>query len=87
MDTARDCSIDRRINRVNGSAIGARVCNDIPGKRLYPPTISAGDLPGIMNWQSDARLEIQFVANGKDGQPLARSEVYRKVTLMRCMQK
>jgi hypothetical protein len=48
-------------------------------------TLYSEDFPNTSKWGHDAWVEIQLIANGKDGQPIARSEVYRKVTLGRCM--
>ncbi len=55
------------------------------GGGWYTLTLYGEDFPDTSKWGHDAWLEIQFVANGKDGQPVARSEVYRKVTLGRCL--
>jgi hypothetical protein len=55
------------------------------GGGWYKLTIYSEDFPDTSKWGHDGWLEIQLVANGKDGQPIARSEVYRKVTLGRCM--
>jgi hypothetical protein len=56
------------------------------GGGWYTLTVYGEDFPDATKWGHDALLEIQLVANGKDGQPIARSEVYRKVTLARCKQ-
>jgi hypothetical protein len=56
------------------------------GGGWYQLTILSEDFPDISKWGHDAWLEIQFVANGKDGQPIARSVVYRNVSVARCMQ-
>jgi hypothetical protein len=56
------------------------------GGGWYILTLFSEDFPDTSRWGHDAWLEIQLVANGKDGQTIARSEVYRKVTLGRCMQ-
>jgi hypothetical protein len=55
------------------------------GGGWYTLTLYSEDFPNTSKWGHDAWLEIQLVANGKDGQPIARSEVYRKVTLGLCM--
>jgi hypothetical protein len=55
------------------------------GGGWYTLTLYGEDFPDTSKWGHDAWLEIQFVANGKDGQPIARSDVYRRVTLGRCL--
>jgi hypothetical protein len=54
------------------------------GNGVYGLVLYAEDLPDIMDWEHDAWLYIQFVANDEDGQPIARSSVYRTVTLSTC---
>jgi CSLREA domain-containing protein len=56
------------------------------GGGWYTLTIYSEDFPAdVLQWNHEAWLAIQFVANGKDGQPIAHSAVYRQVTLGRCM--
>jgi hypothetical protein len=54
------------------------------GGGWYQYTLYSEDLPDIFNWRSEAWLAVQFVANGESGQVLARSAVYRQVTLGLC---
>ncbi|MBN1438081.1 MAG: right-handed parallel beta-helix repeat-containing protein [Anaerolineales bacterium] len=55
------------------------------GNGWYQLELSGNDLPSIYNWQNEAWLDIQFVAYDSNYQPVARSEVFRQVTLQRCM--
>jgi CSLREA domain-containing protein len=56
------------------------------GGGWYTITLLSEDFPAdVLQWNNDAWLAVQFVANGQDGQILTRSAVYRKVTLGRCM--
>jgi CSLREA domain-containing protein len=54
------------------------------GGGWYQLTLYGEDLPGTFEWSGDAWIAVQFIANGKDGEILARSEVYRQVTLGQC---
>jgi hypothetical protein len=55
------------------------------GGGWYTLTIYSEVFPAdVLQWNHEAWLAIQFVANGKDGQPIAHSAVYRQVTLGRC---
>ncbi len=56
------------------------------GSGWYQLPITSEDFPDTSKWGHDAWLEIQFIANGKDGQPIARSAVYRNVTVSQCYQ-
>jgi parallel beta-helix repeat protein len=56
------------------------------GGGWYTYTLYGENLPGTFQWSGDAWVAVQFVANGKDGQPIAHSDIYRKVTLGRCYQ-
>jgi parallel beta-helix repeat protein len=54
------------------------------GGGWYQLVLSGNDLPSIGNWQSEAWLDFQFVANGPNNQPIAWSAVFRNVTLWQC---
>jgi hypothetical protein len=48
-------------------------------------TIHSEDFPAdIHQWNNEAMLAIQFVANGPDGEAIGRSAVFRQVTVSRC---
>jgi hypothetical protein len=56
------------------------------GGGWYTLTLYSEDFPtDILQWQNDALLAVQFVANGPDGQPIAHSPVFRMVTVGWCM--
>ncbi len=56
------------------------------GGGWYQLTLYSEDFPvDVLKWQNEGWLAVQFVANGADGQVLARSAVYRQVTLGLCM--
>ena len=47
--------------------------------------LNSEDFPAdVLKWNNEAWLAVQFVANGSDGQPSARSAVYRQVTVGVC---
>ncbi len=54
------------------------------GNGWYALTLVGNDLPSIGQWQTEAWLDIQFVAFGPDNQPVAWSAVYRQVTFWQC---
>jgi CSLREA domain-containing protein len=54
------------------------------GDGWYGLTLIGDDLPNIYEWQSGAWLDFQFVANGPEGEVIARSEVIRKVVYAMC---
>ncbi len=56
------------------------------GGGWYKLTISSEDFPDVSKLRGELWLAVQFVANGKDGQAIARSAVYRQVTVGMCMQ-
>jgi hypothetical protein len=56
------------------------------GGGWYTYTLYGDNLPGTFQWGGDAWVAVQFVANDADGQPIAHSDIYRKVTLGRCYQ-
>jgi hypothetical protein len=49
-------------------------------------TINTGSLPETPEWAGDAWLAVQFTVNGNaaGGEILARSPVYREVTVLQC---
>ncbi|MFN2298675.1 MAG: choice-of-anchor Q domain-containing protein [Anaerolineales bacterium] len=56
------------------------------GGGWYTLTLYSEDFPTeILEWNNAAVLAIQFVANGPDGEPIARSPVFRMVTVGRCL--
>jgi CSLREA domain-containing protein len=76
----------RIVSKLNGQTIpwneGLKMTKQ--GGGWYELTLSGDDLPNIYQWQSDAWLDIQFVANGSDYLPIARSDVIRKITYQPC---
>ncbi len=57
------------------------------GGGWYTLTLYSEDFPAdILKWRNEAWLAVQFVANGPDGKILARSAVYRQVTVGQCRQ-
>lgn len=38
----------------------------------------------IYQWNNEAVLAVQFVANGPDGEAIGRSAVFRQITVPRC---
>jgi CSLREA domain-containing protein len=54
------------------------------GGGWYQLILYGEDLPSIGKWKHDAWLDVQFVANGKDGTGIAWSTIYRQVTLGQC---
>jgi hypothetical protein len=70
----------------NVTAWGGGLAMIPQGGGWYQLTIYSEDFPDTSKWGHEAWLEIQFVANGKDGKPIARSAVYRRVTLGLCYQ-
>jgi CSLREA domain-containing protein len=54
------------------------------GDGWYQLALSGNDLPKIPTGQAEAWLDIQFVANDASYLPIARSVVFRQVTLQRC---
>jgi hypothetical protein len=54
------------------------------GSGWYTLSFAGNDLPDVDDWWEDAWLDFQFVAFNANKQPIARSEVYRKVTLSQC---
>ncbi len=51
----------------------------------YFYTLLASDLPGYAAWKfKESWLQYQFVANDKDGTPLAHSDVFENITLAYC---
>jgi CSLREA domain-containing protein len=54
------------------------------GNGWYGLTLAGNDLPSIGQWQTEAWLDFQFVANDTNNQPIAWSSVYRQVTLWQC---
>jgi hypothetical protein len=57
----------------------------IPGSSgQYVLTITGNDLPSIGQWQTEAWLDFQFVANDANSQPVAWSPVFRQVTFWQC---
>jgi hypothetical protein len=56
------------------------------GGGWYALTLYGENLIGIFQSQDEVWVAVQFVANGKDGQVLGRSAVYRQVTLGKCYQ-
>jgi predicted outer membrane repeat protein len=54
------------------------------GNGWYQLELSGNDLPKIPTGQAEAWLDIQFVANDASYLPIARSAVFRQVTLQRC---
>jgi hypothetical protein len=50
----------------------------------YALTIVGNDLPSIGQWQTEAWLDFQFVANDANSQPIAWSPVIRQVTFWQC---
>jgi hypothetical protein len=56
------------------------------GGGWYQLTVYSEDFPDLSKLKGDLWLAVQFVANGQSGQVLARSAVYRQVTVRQCMQ-
>jgi len=54
------------------------------GNGWYGLTLTGNDLPNIGQWQVEAWLDFQFVANGPNNQPIAWSPVIRQVTFWQC---
>jgi hypothetical protein len=54
------------------------------GDGWYELILWGENIPGAPGWEGEAWVAVQFVANGKDGEILARSEVYRQLTLGQC---
>jgi hypothetical protein len=54
------------------------------GSGWFQYTLSADEIPGVQNWQVDAWLAVQFVANNQNGQKLANSAIRRDVTVSLC---
>ena len=54
------------------------------GSGWYALTLTGNDLPSIGQWQTEAWLDFQFVANDANNQPIAWSPVIRKVTFWQC---
>jgi hypothetical protein len=54
------------------------------GGGWYELTLWAENLTGAQEQAGEAWVAIQFVANGENGQVLARSKIFRKVTLGQC---
>ena len=54
------------------------------GSGWYALTINGDDLPNLAQGTSEAWLDLQFVANDANNQPIARSTVIRQVTYKRC---
>jgi hypothetical protein len=54
------------------------------GNGWYALTIVGNDLPSIGQWQTEAWLDFQFVANDANHQAIAWSPVIRQVTFWQC---
>jgi hypothetical protein len=57
------------------------------GNGWYQLALFGNDLPSIYGWKHEAWLDIQFVANDSNYQPVARSAVIRQVTVRQCSRK
>jgi CSLREA domain-containing protein len=55
------------------------------GNGWYSRTLSGNAFPSIYKWKSEAWVDIQFIAYGENSQLIGRSDVYRKVTLWKCL--
>jgi predicted outer membrane repeat protein len=54
------------------------------GDGWYQVTINTGSLPDTPEWSQDALLAVQFVVYGSGDEVLARSPVFRQVTVLQC---
>jgi hypothetical protein len=78
-----------RLEKKNGPKVGPwseGLAMTSEGGGWYELTLYGEDLLGGFQSNDEIWVAIQFVANGKDGQVLARSQIYRQVTLGKCYQ-
>ncbi|MBN1440341.1 MAG: hypothetical protein JW929_13115 [Anaerolineales bacterium] len=88
-ENVQSVGLFHRLEEKNGTQAGpwSEGLAMIPqGGGWYQLTLYGEDLIGDLRSNDEIWVAIQFVANAKDGKILARSEIFRKITLGRCYQ-
>jgi hypothetical protein len=86
-DQVESLGLFYRLEEKDGGETGARSegsAMNPQGDGWYKLILVIDDILTSSEWTEDAWLAIQFVANGKNGEILARSEVLHRITVSPC---